>query len=116
MAGLCIRFDYRDIDDGGELLELRDFLRLQQLGANNRAFLGDGKKQAIEVVEVRVGKPQLDDSHLKVFFHPLVRLAFGADAETAGVNVVIQVLEFGFGIRSERETYEWMEKNFEMRS
>jgi len=96
VANAGIGFVQRDVDDISNFLEFGYFLWLKQLRANQCAFLGDGKDEAIQMVEVRVCQADLDDLHIEVFLHPVVRLSFGSNAIASDIKVVIEMFEFGF--------------------
>src|SRR5436309_6650393 len=84
-----------DIDDVRDFLDLCDRVLLEQLGADQGVLLRDREDQAVEVVEVRIDQPDLDDSHVEGRFHPVVGLALGSNTIPSHVQVVVEVLQLG---------------------
>src|SRR5216117_2665896 len=84
-----------DVDDVRDFLDLRDRFLPEQLGANQGVLPRDREDQAVEVVEVGIDQPDLDDPHVEGRFHPVVGLAFGPNTVSSHVQVVVEVLELG---------------------
>src|SRR6266699_4150411 len=84
-----------DIVDVRDFLDLCDRILLEQLGADQGVLLRDREDQAVEVVEVRIDQPDLDDPHVEGRFHPVVGLALGPNTVPSHVQVVVEVLQLG---------------------
>src|SRR5262252_7755429 len=104
----------RDIDDVRDRPDLGDLASLEQRRADERVLAGDREDRAVEVVEVRVADPDLDDPGAERLLHPLVRGRLRAHAGAADVDVVVEVLEIRLALelvwRHERVVTERLEE------
>src|SRR5215510_13824697 len=96
VADARITFVRGDRDYVRHLLERRDLLLLDQLGADQGVLRRDGEHHAVEVIEVGIRETEPDYAHVEVPLHPVVRLRLGQDPVSSHVYVVVKVLKLRF--------------------